>query len=203
MTGSLICIIYLEVNCWDKGSGRFVRLEIWHNQIMRTNSGTTRIEVIVPNLKWHWVAWFTVIVHQLSSEPSMLSCSVPSPIRLLSRGVASGLRSGSFIVIRDKRMVMCSKITWQTHARPTRTSEQYRRVRSQEILAKSTIFYIEFPVQLLSFIVNWWLFCATSTTILLIYWYQPLTSYWLYSRLRKKGLAKHNQGKGLWSCGHR
>ena len=68
-----------------------MRLEIWHNQIMRTNSGTTRIEVIVPNLKWHWVAWFTVIVHQLSSEPSMLSCSVPSPVRLLSRGVASGL----------------------------------------------------------------------------------------------------------------
>ena len=79
-----------------------MRLEIWHNQIMRTNSGTTRIEVIVPNLKWHWVAWFTVILHQLSSEPSMLSCSVPSPVRLLSRGVASGLRSGSFIVMRDK-----------------------------------------------------------------------------------------------------
>ena len=50
---------------------------------MHANSGTKRIEVSVPNLKWHWVAWFIVVLHQLSNEPSMLSCSVPSPDSLL------------------------------------------------------------------------------------------------------------------------
>ena len=49
---------------------------------MHANSETKRIEVIVPNLKWHLVAWFTVILNQLSSEQSVLSCSAPKRGRI-------------------------------------------------------------------------------------------------------------------------